>query len=94
VDPYSVLLTPLTYEGLVDEVLHIENGRVKLDAALFGESKEVRFFPPPLISSFLILCQANATPGAPPIAEAKRGEKVCLTPPPPDELTDCRCHCH
>jgi hypothetical protein len=41
VDPYSVLLTPLTYEGLVDEVLHIENGRVKLDASLLGESKEV-----------------------------------------------------
>jgi hypothetical protein len=34
-------MTPLTYEGLVDEVLHIENGRVKLDAALLGEAKEV-----------------------------------------------------
>lgn len=39
-DPYSVMVTPLTYEGLVDEVLHIENGRVKLDSLMLGESKE------------------------------------------------------
>jgi hypothetical protein len=45
VDPYSIFMTPLTYEGLVDEVLHIENGRVKLDAALLGEAKEVRRSP-------------------------------------------------
>lgn len=41
VDLYSVFLTPLTYEGLIDEVLHIENGRIKLDSALVEEKDQV-----------------------------------------------------
>ena len=39
-DLYSVFLTPLTYEGLIDEVLHIENGRIKLDSSILAEEKD------------------------------------------------------
>jgi hypothetical protein len=43
VDLVSPLVTPLTYEGLVDEIIGIENGRIKVDAALLGtdESNEL-----------------------------------------------------
>ncbi len=36
VDLVSPLVTPLTYEGLVDEVIGIVNGKIKIDAALLG----------------------------------------------------------
>ncbi len=36
VDLVSPLVTPLTYEGLVDEVIGIINGKIKIDAALLG----------------------------------------------------------
>lgn len=45
VDLFSCLLTPLTYEGLIDECVGIENGRVKLDASVLGDEKDS---PPPL----------------------------------------------
>ncbi len=42
-DLVSPLVTPLTYEGLVDEIIGIENGRIKVDASLLGtdESNEL-----------------------------------------------------
>lgn len=40
VDLTSAMATPLTYEGLVDEIIGIENGRVKLDSVLVGDDKE------------------------------------------------------
>ena len=40
VDLFSALLTPLTYEGLIDEVLGIENGRVRIDASLLSDEKD------------------------------------------------------
>ena len=45
VDLFSCLLTPLTYEGLIDDCVGIDNGRVKVDAAVLGDEKDV---PPPL----------------------------------------------
>jgi hypothetical protein len=36
-DWVSALVTPLTYEGLIDELLGIENGYVKLDAAMLEQ---------------------------------------------------------
>lgn len=43
VDLVSPLVTPLTYEGLVDEIIGIDNGRIKVDASLLGtdESNEL-----------------------------------------------------
>ena len=35
-DFVSPLVTPLTYEGLVDEVLNIVNGKIKIEASLLG----------------------------------------------------------
>lgn len=40
VDLVSPLVTPLTYEGLIDDTVGIENGRVKLDAAVLGSSEQ------------------------------------------------------
>ena len=39
VDLISPLVTPLTYEGLIDEIIGIENGRIKIDPCLLGEDK-------------------------------------------------------
>jgi len=41
VDMVSPLITPLTYEGLLDELIGIENGKVKLDVALMGDIKDI-----------------------------------------------------
>jgi vacuolar protein sorting-associated protein 33A len=40
VDMVSALITPLTYEGLIDEMMSIENNRIKVDAAIAGEEKD------------------------------------------------------
>jgi hypothetical protein len=40
VDLISPLVTPLTYEGLIDEIIGIENGRIKIDSTLLGEDKD------------------------------------------------------
>lgn len=37
----SPLISPLTYEGLINEILGIENGRVKLDASVIGDEKDL-----------------------------------------------------
>ena len=41
VDLVSPLVTPLTYEGLVDDIIGIDNGRIKLDAAVLGEQEDL-----------------------------------------------------
>jgi vacuolar protein sorting-associated protein 33A len=38
-DLVSPLVTPLTYEGLVDEVVGIVNGKIKVDAVLLGNDE-------------------------------------------------------
>ena len=40
VDLFSCLLTPLTYEGLVDECIGIDNGRIKVDVSILGDDKD------------------------------------------------------
>jgi hypothetical protein len=40
VDLVSPLVTPLTYEGLIDEVLGIQNGHIYADASLLGEDSK------------------------------------------------------
>jgi hypothetical protein len=40
VDLISPLVTPLTYEGLIDDTVGIENGRVRLDASVLGSSEQ------------------------------------------------------
>lgn len=39
VDLVSPLVTPLTYEGLIDEIMGIENSRIKVDTAIIGEEE-------------------------------------------------------
>ena len=41
VDMVSPLLSPLTYEGLVDDILGINNGKVKVSAELLGDEPAV-----------------------------------------------------
>jgi hypothetical protein len=36
VDLVSPLVTPLTYEGLVDEIIGIKNGKIKVESSLLG----------------------------------------------------------
>lgn len=36
VDLVSPMITPLTYEGLIDEIIGIENGRIKVDVSILG----------------------------------------------------------
>jgi len=40
VDLVSPLVTPLTYEGLIDDTVGIEKGRVRLDAAVLGSAEQ------------------------------------------------------
>lgn len=40
VDLISPLVTPLTYEGLIDDTVGIEKGRVRLDAAVLGSAEQ------------------------------------------------------
>lgn len=37
VDLVSPLLTPLTFEGLIDEVFSISSARIQVDASLLGD---------------------------------------------------------
>lgn len=39
VDLVSPLVTPLTYEGLVDEIIGIHNGQIKVKASLLGSDE-------------------------------------------------------
>lgn len=36
----SAFVTPLTYEGLIDEIINIENNRIKVETAIAGEEKD------------------------------------------------------
>lgn len=40
IDLVSPLVTPLTYEGLIDDLIGIESGRIKVDASILGEDKD------------------------------------------------------
>jgi hypothetical protein len=51
VDLVSPLLTPLTYEGLIDDTVGIENGRVRLDASVLGNENSQDPLAPKLSSS-------------------------------------------
>jgi hypothetical protein len=37
----SPLVSPLTYEGLVDEILGVEFGRVKIDASMVDDDAQL-----------------------------------------------------
>lgn len=39
-DLVSPLVTPLTYEGLVDDIIGIADGRIKVDAAVLPEPED------------------------------------------------------
>jgi hypothetical protein len=39
IDLVSPLVSPLTYEGLIDEILGIADGQVKLDASIIEDEK-------------------------------------------------------
>jgi hypothetical protein len=64
-DLVSPLVTPLTYEGLVDDTFNIENGKIKVDASVLG-TEEVELGG-----------KAPATPSAT-AAALKSGEKVIM----------------
>lgn len=40
IDLVSPLVTPLTYEGLVDDIIGIRNGAVSISSELLGDDKE------------------------------------------------------
>ncbi|KAK9126616.1 hypothetical protein Scep_015462 [Stephania cephalantha] len=51
VDMITPMCTQLTYEGLVDEFLHISNGSVELDASIMGAQQDGKKMKVPLNSS-------------------------------------------
>ncbi|KAJ8448579.1 hypothetical protein Cgig2_012223 [Carnegiea gigantea] len=51
VDMVTPMCSQLTYEGLLDEVLHVNNGSVELDASIMGVQQEGRKVKVPLNSS-------------------------------------------
>ncbi|KAM3698374.1 hypothetical protein ACB098_06G183900 [Castanea mollissima] len=51
VDMVTPMLTQLTYEGLLDECLHVNNGSVELDASIMGLQQEGKKIKVPLNSS-------------------------------------------
>lgn len=40
VDLFSAMVSPLTYEGLIDEVVGIHNGKICVDASVLGDEKD------------------------------------------------------
>ena len=58
VDLVSPLVSPLTYEGLIDEVLGIENGRIKVDSSVLGDDKDI----PAALSAGKAAGAANTAP--------------------------------
>ncbi|GAB4836415.1 Vacuolar protein-sorting-associated protein 33 [Ancistrocladus abbreviatus] len=51
VDMVTPMLSQLTYEGLLDEFLHLNNGAVELDASIMGAQQEGKKVKVPLNSS-------------------------------------------
>ncbi|KAK4578715.1 hypothetical protein RGQ29_028701 [Quercus rubra] len=51
VDMVTPMLSQLTYEGLLDECLHVNNGSVELDASIMGLQQEGKKIKVPLNSS-------------------------------------------
>ncbi|KAG9451141.1 hypothetical protein H6P81_011106 [Aristolochia fimbriata] len=51
VDMITPMCTQLTYEGLLDEFLHVNNGAVELDASIMGAQSEGKKMKVPLNSS-------------------------------------------
>lgn len=78
VDLISPLVMPLTYEGLVDEIISIENGRIKLDASVLGDERDDQL---PLKMPAIPGMAMPEVPVAEPAPVAKRapGEKVALS---------------
>ena len=71
VDLYSAVTSPLTYEGLIDEVVGIHNSTINVDATVLGDEKDELKLPQSV---------ANASPSAAPVQERTPlrlpGEKV------------------
>lgn len=82
VDLFSPLLTPLTYEGVIDEVFGIENGRIKVDASLLGEDKSAQLNIPASMRGTSAEQQIAAATAAATLDEPELkklpGEKVAL----------------
>ncbi|XP_056692453.1 vacuolar protein-sorting-associated protein 33 homolog isoform X2 [Spinacia oleracea] len=55
VDMVTPMCTQLTYEGLLDELLHVNNGAVELDASIMGAQQEGKKVKVPLNSSDKLL---------------------------------------
>ncbi|GMY09270.1 vacuolar protein-sorting-associated protein 33 homolog [Fagus crenata] len=51
VDMVTPMLSQLTYEGLLDEILHVNNGSVELDSSVMGLQQEGKKIKVPLNSS-------------------------------------------
>lgn len=78
VDLFSAMVSPLTYEGLIDEVVGIHNGKIHVDAAVLGDEKDELKLPQNIANA------AAATPGAPATPKDRApvhlpGEKVFIS---------------
>lgn len=75
VDLISPMVTPLTYEGLIDEIVEIQQGKIRLDPSLLGDENDETLsikMPPSAVGI--------AMPEVPvaPLSKRNPGEKVSI----------------
>lgn len=75
VDLFSAMVSPLTYEGLIDEVVGIHNGKIRVDASVLGDEKDELKLPQNIAGA-----SAGAAPAKDTAPAHLPGEKVdiCL----------------
>ena len=76
VDLYSPIITPLTYEGLIDEIVGINNGQIRVDASVLGDEKDELKLPQNVAAAAGGPGQATATPKQP--QRPAPGEKIFI----------------
>lgn len=64
VDLVSPLVTPLTYEGLIDDMVGIENGKVKLGADVLGSSESNDLLSKNMVVAVTAAAEGGAAGGA------------------------------
>lgn len=76
------MVTPLTYEGLINEIIGIENCRIKIDASIAGEEKDeagqATAHPTNIVSSSTSSTSTKKSTATSASAAASTGEKVSV----------------
>ena len=81
IDLVTPMVTPLTYEGLINEIIGIENCRIKIDASIAGDEKDetgqATARPTNIVSS-TIASSTSSKKSSPSATIASASEKVSV----------------